>query len=51
MIESKMFLSRSKLTVAIQEREVGNHCAKFKKIHTNSKSGAVYRKMKVGSSW
>lgn len=46
-----MFLSRSKLTVAIQEREVGSHCAKCKKIHAKSKSRVAYRTRKVGSSW
>lgn len=30
--------------MAIQERGVGSHCAKFKKIHTNSKSRVAYRK-------
>lgn len=45
-----MFLSRSKLTVAIQEREVGSQGAKFKKIHISSKSRVVSGKRKVGSS-
>lgn len=42
-------LSRSKLTVSTQEREVGSHWALFKKTDISNQSRVVYTKRKIGS--
>lgn len=42
-------LSRSKLTVSTQEREVGSHWALFKKTDISNQSRVAYTKRKIGS--